>query len=79
MTPAAGGLLGAPLPSGYSPADFAYLEPLAERRGPCDSLANAPAAWVAQARIEVAASSDYLRRQAHYEQLLAAVDLDGSD
>lgn len=73
------GLLGAPLAAGYSPSDFASLDPLVERRGPCDGLALAPAVWVAQARIEVAAPSAYARRQRTYEHMLDACDLSDSD
>lgn len=73
------GLLGAPLPSGYAPSDFARLDPVVERRGPCDSLTSAPAAWVAQARIEVSAPSAYARRQRAYEQMIDACDLADSD
>lgn len=73
------GLLGAPLPSGYAPSDFATLDPVVERRGPCDALALAPATWVAQARIEVSAPSAYARRQRAYEALIDACDLADSD
>lgn len=73
------GLLGAPLASGYAPRDFARLEPIAERRGPCDSLISAPAQWIAQARIEVSAPSAYARRQLAYERMIDACDLSDSD
>lgn len=73
------GLLGALLPSGYAPSDFAHLDPVVERRGPCDGLALAPAVWVAQARIEVSASSAYARRQRAYERLIDACDISDSD
>lgn len=79
MTHAPGGLLGAPLAPGYSPSDFARLEPVAERRGPCDSLSGAPAPWIAQARIEVSAASNYARRQALYAQMIDACDISDSD
>lgn len=79
MTTASGGLLGAPLASGYSPSDFASLDPIVERRGPCDGLALAPAVWVAQARIEVSAPSAYARRQRAYELLIEAASLEDSD
>lgn len=72
-------LLGAPLPSGFHPSDFASLEPLSEKRGPCDSLISAPKAWIAQARIEVSASSSYLRRQAIYTKMIDACDISDSD
>ena len=72
-------LLGAPLVAGYAPRDFVRLEPLSEKRGPCDSLISAPASWIAQARIEVNATSAYLRRQATYARMIDACDVDDSD
>lgn len=52
------GLLGAPLPAGYSAGELGTLLPVHNN----PSSFDVPVAWTAQASIQLRAPSDYLRR-----------------
>ena len=73
LTPA--GLLGAPLPAGYSPAEFATLEPVT----PTSMFDCGPAVLAAWTRIEHRAELEARSRAVTFEAMIEAASLDGAD